>query len=184
MQYSERLLHLINKRKFFYCVSLLLVTFLLLISKQEYILGVLVENNPFYGLSNAKINSIETTTIDNFIRVKLEYSPNLVETNSPEFFKVTLTYTDTNQIVKHADSDIIVTKDGEEIYKASDEFSTPIVHTRNGLVLMSYVFPDPGTYIISVNIVGIYFNPIDPKQVNFTANIGESNNKYAIGITT
>ncbi|MDP9489335.1 MAG: hypothetical protein M3P28_03920 [Thermoproteota archaeon] len=66
-------------------------------SKQEYILGVIVENNPFYGMSNEKINSIESTTIDNFIRVKLEYSPNLVDPNSPEFFKFTLTYTDTNE---------------------------------------------------------------------------------------
>ena len=184
MGYSSQLSYLFYRRKFYYSVFLLLVAFLLLISKQEYILGVVVENNPFYGMSNAKINSIESTTIDNFIRVKLEYSPNLVDPNSPEFFKFTLTYTDTSEIVKHADSDIIVSKDGVEVYKASDEFSTPLVHTPNGLVLMSYVFPDPGTYIISVNIVGIYFNPIDPKQVNFTANIGESNNKYDIGITT
>lgn len=133
----------------------------------------MVENNPFYGMSSAKIHSVETFTNDRLINIKLEYSPNLVEPNSPEFFKVTLTYTDTNQIVKHADSDIVISKDGLELYKATDEFSRPIVHTPNGLALTSYSFKEPGQYIISVNIMGIYFNPVTPKHANFTLNVSE-----------
>jgi hypothetical protein len=167
------------------CFSLILffVFLLLLHYEQAYIHGQVVENNPFYGMSSAKISSVDSITNDSLINVKLEYSPNLVEPSSPEFFKVTLTYNATNQIVKHADSDIVISKDGLELYKASDEFSVPIVHTPNGLVLTSYSFQEPGQYTFSVNIVGIYFNPVTPKQVNFTVNVSESNDKYLIDIS-
>ena len=168
------------------CFSLILffVFIMLLYYGHVYLLGQVVENNPFYGMSSTKIHSVESFTNDSLINIKLEYAPNLVDPNSAEFFKATLTYKDTNQIVKHADSDIIISKDGLELYKASDEFSRPIVHTPNGLVLTSYSFKEPGQYVISVNIVGIYFNPVAPMHANFTANVSESNEKYLINIAS
>ena len=36
--------------------------------------GLMFENNPFYGLSNDPIRSVESITDDNLIRVKLEYA--------------------------------------------------------------------------------------------------------------
>jgi len=51
--------------------------------------AVIVENNPSYGLSKEKINTVESITNDELIRIKLEYAPEAIEIGSPEFFKVT-----------------------------------------------------------------------------------------------
>lgn len=144
--------------------------------------ALILENNPFYGQSNAEIKSVESITDDNLINIKLEYAPAEFQLGSPEFFKSTLFYNDTNEPVLHADTDIIVYKDGKELYKESNEFSQPYVHTPNGIVLSSYKFPGSGQYVISVKVVGVNFIPVDPKQVNFATNITESNDKYLVNI--
>jgi hypothetical protein len=142
--------------------------------------AIIIENNPFYGLSNAKIKSIQSLTNDNLINVKLEYAPESTQFGSPEFFKATLFYKNTNQRVLHADTDIIVSKDGKELYKGSDEFSQPYGHTPNGIVLSSYKFPSAGQYVVSVKITGINYMPVNPKQVDFATNVTDSDNKYII----
>jgi hypothetical protein len=76
----------------------------------------------------------------------------------------------------------MITKNGKELYKESTQFSQGNVHTPNGIVLSSYKFPGAGQYIISVKIAGINFIPITPKQVNFVANITESNHNYQVNI--
>ena len=146
--------------------------------------ALIVENNPFYGQSNAEIKSVESITDDNLINIKLEYAPAEFQLGSPEFFKSTLFYKDTNEPVLHADTDIIISKDGKELYKASNEFSQPLVHTPNGIVLSSYKFPDSGQYLITVKILGINFMPVNAKQVNFTANVTDSNDKHLVNIGT
>ncbi|HEY7228565.1 MAG TPA: hypothetical protein VH481_10620 [Nitrososphaeraceae archaeon] len=163
----------------------LLLVFFILFAKNEVgnINALIFENNPFYGLSNEKVKSIESTTNDNLINIKLEYSPQTVQTGSPEFFKVTLFYKNNNQSVLHADTDVIITKDGKELYKESNEFSQPYVHTPNGIVLSSYKFSGSGHYVISIKVVGINFMPVDPKQVNFVANVTGSKDKYLVNIT-
>ncbi len=165
----------------FYIVILLVF---ILFAKNEpgNINALIVENNPFYGLSNEKIESIEPTTNDNLINIKLEYAPQSIQTSSPEFFKATLFYKNNNQRVLHADTDITITKDGKELHKESNEFSQPYVHTPNGIVLSSYKFPRSGQYVISIKVVGINFMPVDPKQVNFATNITESNGNYLVNI--
>jgi hypothetical protein len=155
---------------------------LLLMNGTGNINALIVENNPFYGLSNDKIKFVESNTNDSSTKVKLEYAPTAIQIGSPEFFKATLFYGNTDKIVLHADTDIVISKDGNELYKASNEFSQPFVHTPNGIVLSSYKFPESGQYDITVKILGINFMPVNPKQVNFAANVTDSNDKYLIGI--
>ncbi len=128
------------------------------------------------------MKSVESTTKDNLINIKLEYSPQTIQPSSPEFFKVTLLYKSNNQSVLHADTDVIITKNGKELYKESNQFSQGYVHTPNGIVLSSYKFPAAGQYIISVKVMGINFMPVSPKEVNFVANITESNHNYQVNI--
>lgn len=144
--------------------------------------GLIYENNPFYGLSNGAIKSVESITDDNLIRVKLEYAPSAIQIGTPEFFRATLFHNEKNEIVLHADTDIAISKNGKELYKESSEFSQPFVHTPNGIVLSSYKFPDSGQYVITAKIVGINFMPVNPKQVDFIINVTESNDKYNIEI--
>jgi hypothetical protein len=166
----------------FFHIILLLAFILLLKNELGNLNALIVENNPFYSLDNEKVNSIESTTDDNLINIKLEYAPKAFQTGTPEFFKVTLFYKNNNQRLLHADTDIIIAKDGKELYKESNEFSQPYVHTPNGIVLSSYKFPSSGQYVISVKVLGINFMPVDPKQVNFATNITESNDKYLVNI--
>lgn len=144
--------------------------------------AVIIENNPFYGLSNVKINTVESVTNDKLIKIKLEYAPEIIEIGSPEFFKVTLYHADSNEIALHADTDIIVSKNGKDLYKASNEFSQPFVHTPNGIVLSSYKFPNSGQYEITVKVLGMNFMPVNPMHASFTTNVIDSNNKYLVGI--
>ena len=162
--------------------SFIFLLIFVLLSKNELanVNAVIVENNPFYGLSNEKIKSVESTTDDKLMKIKLEYAPQAIEIGSPEFFKATLYHVDTNEIALHADTDIVVTKNGKELYKASNEFSQPFVHTPNGIVLSSYKFPDSGQYEISVKVLGINFMPVNPTQASFTTSVTDSNNKYLI----
>jgi hypothetical protein len=164
--------------------SIIFLFIFVLLSKNELanVNAAIVENNPFYGLSNEKIKTVESTTDDKLMKIKLEYAPEAIEIGSPEFFKATLYHVDTQEIALHADTDIVVTKNGKELYRASNEFSQPFVHTPNGIVLSSYKIPDSGQYIISVKILGINFMPVNPIQASFTTNVTDSNNKYLIEI--
>jgi hypothetical protein len=164
--------------------SIIFSSIIIFLSENEVAVvnGVIVENNPFYGLSNAKINSVESITNDKLIRIKLEYAPEVIEIGSPEFFKVTLLHADKNEIALHADTDIVVSKNGKELYKASNEFSQPFVHTPNGIVLSSYKFPDSGQYVITVKVLGINFMPVSPMYASFTTEVIDSNNKYLVEI--
>lgn len=167
-----------------YIFYTLLLVVIILFAKNEIgdINALIVENNPFYGLSIKKVKSVESTTDDNLINIKLEYSPQTFHLGSPEFFKATLFYKNNNQSVLHADTDIIITKNGKELYKESTQFSQGYVHTPNGIVLSSYKFPGVGQYIISVKVVGINFIPVTPKQVNFAANVTESDCNYQVNM--
>ena len=163
---------------------ILLLSFILILKIPANVSGLIFENNPFYGLNNDPIRSVEAIIDDNLIKVKLEYAPSAIQIGSPEFFRATLYYNDKNEIVLHADTDILISKNGKELYKASSEFSQPFVHTPNGIVLSSYKFPDSGQYIITAKILGINFMPVSPKQVDFTVNVTESDDKYDIDIGT
>jgi hypothetical protein len=164
--------------------SIIFSSVIIFLSENEvaFVNAVIVENNPFYGLSNVKINTIESITNDKLIRIKLEYAPQVIEVGSPEFLKVTLFHADKDEIVLHADTDIVVSKNGKELYKASNEFSQPFVHTPNGIVLSSYNFPDSGQYVITVKVLGINFMPVKPMHASFTTNVIDSNDKYLVEI--
>jgi len=103
-------------------VLLLLVFILFTRNELGNINALIVENNPFYGLSNEKVKSVESTTKDNLINIRLDYSPQTIQRGSPEFFKVNLFYKNNNQSVLHADTDVIITKNGKELYKESNQF--------------------------------------------------------------
>ena len=166
-----------------FCSIILLLIFILLPENElENVNALTVENNPFYGLSNQRIKTVESTTDDNLINVKLEYAPEAFKIGIPEFFKATLSYKDTNEIALHADTDIVISKDGKELFKESSGYYKPYVHTPNGIVLSSYKFPDSGQYVISVKVLGLNFMPVNPKQVNFATNVTHSNDKYLIQI--
>ena len=66
---------------------ILLFGFVLILNIPLSVSGLIFENNPFYGLSNAPIRFVESITDDNLIRVKLEYAPLAIQIGSPEFFK-------------------------------------------------------------------------------------------------
>ena len=161
---------------------ILLLGFVLILKVPLNASGLIFENNPFCRLSNDATRSVEFITDDNLIRVKLEYAPLASQIGSPEFFRATLFHNEKNEIVLHADTDIAISKNGKELYKASSEFSQPFVNTPNGIVLSSYKFPESGQYVITTKILGINFMPVNPIQVDFKVNVTESKDKYNIEI--
>ncbi len=71
----------------FFHIILLLAFILLLKNEPGNVNALIVENNPFYGLNNEKVNSIESTTDDNLINIKLEYAPKAFQIWNPRIFQ-------------------------------------------------------------------------------------------------
>jgi hypothetical protein len=172
-----------SKIRLLHCFASLFLIILLSQSWFGIVLAVTVENNPFYGLSNTRINSIENLTNDKIIKVKMEYTTETIDLVSPVFFKITLYYSNTNKVVFHADTDVMISKDDNELFRESSQYSQPFVHTPNGIVLSSFKFPEAGQYLITVKILGINFVPIAPTDANFVADVTNLGDKYGINIS-
>jgi hypothetical protein len=150
--------------------------------------ALIVENNPFHRQSNAE-KFVKSLTHANLINIRLEYVPAEFQIGLSEFFKSKLFCKDTNKQVLH-EGDIIDYKDGNELYRTSNAFTQPFVHTPNGVVLSSdnfpdsgqYTIPDSGQYTIEVKVLGIEYMPVNAKQVNFIGNVTDSEDNYKIDI--
>ena len=175
-----------TRKKCFFYWTLLLVTFILLVSKSHtpLVYAVEVQNNPFYGLSDAEIHSFEAATEDKSINVRLEHSPKIFKNDNTEFFRISLFHNENQQRALHTDCDLIISKNGKELFKASNDFSQPFIHTASGIFLSSYEFRDLGNYTITIKIMGINYLPVVTKQVNFTATIANSSNENMINVAS
>ena len=76
---------------------------------------------------------------------------------------------DTSKLYEHIDYWTAVSKDGDYISGPST-----LKHTNPGIVTVSVVFPEDGSYKIDVGVEGILFQVIPVETATFTMNIGQA----------
>ena len=118
-------------------------------------------------MSNAKIQGVKGHTSDGKLLVELEYSPEVVKKDELIFFKINFFDSDSNDRTRHVDCDLIVRKSGMGLFKASKQYSEPLIHSPNGILLTSFGFNETGRYTLSIEVGGLNFFPIKPLFVDF-----------------
>jgi hypothetical protein len=147
--------------------------------------SVVVANNPFYSMSDAGIHSIKGKTSDGKLLIDLDYSPDLVKKGELTFFKVNFFNSDDGDRTRHVDCDLIISNGNAVLFKASEQYGEPLIHSPDGIMLTSFGFNKTGEYKVSVEVAGLNFFPIKPKFVDFTASVTHtSDNSSKIVLST
>ena len=94
--------------------SIILTGMLILPAFYQNSYSVVIANNPFYSMSNAKIQSVKGHTSDGKLLVGLEYSPEVIKKDELPFFKINFFDSDSSDRTRHVDCDLIVKKSGTE----------------------------------------------------------------------
>jgi hypothetical protein len=152
------------------CISLIISLLLLLyITTLQNSFSLVNSKSPF-SESNAKINSISSSTSDGKYFVNLQYGPE-VKSGEPTFFMVNMFDNNKDKQIRmrHVDCDFIIQRDGIELFKMSTKYGEPFYHSINGVMLPSFPFSERGNYAISVEIAAQLFIPITPVFANFSA---------------
>lgn len=145
----------------------------------------IVANNPFYSMSDAGIHSVKGKTSDGKILVDLQYSPNLVKKDELTFFKINFFNSDDKDRTRHVDCDFMIRNSKGVLFKSSEQYGEPSIHSPDGIMLTSFGFNKTGEYKISVEVEGLNFFPIKPLYVDFTATVTRmSDNSSRILLTT
>jgi hypothetical protein len=87
-------------------------------------------------------------------------------------FRVGFLQPNTNELQRHVDFNLIVLKDGKEVFSASNQTGQPQIplHSIPGTMdipLFTYDFQKAGEYTIKIPVFGILFNPIMPEEAEF-----------------
>ncbi len=80
-------------------------------------------------------------------------------------FTITFLNPETGMIEQHVDYDLIILKDGERIFKASEHLKRPIalLHSSYGVEKHTYEFTEEGSYTVRVAVIGFkmyWFEPV------------------------
>ncbi|HET7337032.1 MAG TPA: hypothetical protein VFJ23_03975 [Candidatus Nitrosotalea sp.] len=80
-----------------------------------------------------------------------------------------------NTVQQHIDYKVSLTQGDNQI------FGTPVTHTAEGSVSIPFQFQSAGTYQMTVQVVGILFQPIPPETASFTINVGNNSSVPEFG---
>jgi hypothetical protein len=80
-------------------------------------------------------------------------------------FTITFVNPETGVIEQHVDYDLMILKDGERIFKASEHLKRPIalLHSVYGVEKHTYEFIEEGSYTVRVAVIGFkmyWFEPV------------------------
>ena len=151
-------------------ISLFSVVSLICFTTFQNSFSLLDTKSPF-SESNATVSNISSTTSDGKYYINLQYGP-LVKNGDVSFFMINMFENSGNEQIirmRHVDCDFIIQKDGIELFKMSKKYGEPFFHSISGAMLPSFRFDEPGKYIISVEIAGVLFIPMEPVFANFSA---------------
>lgn len=127
--------------------------------------------------AHAQTGAMRTSTSGGTLDVLLEPSPLPIENKDQTQFKVTFLERGTDNVQVHVDYDIIiVSEDGREVYRASNESVQNAVigkplHTTTGIVTLETKFANLGDYTVKVPVEGVNFIPITPESAEFSITV-------------
>ena len=121
-----------------------------------------------YATSNGTI--LRSSTNASSLEVLLVPLSNI--SNEEVRLRVGFLQPNTNELQRHVDFNLIVLKDGKEVFSASNQTGQPQIplHSIPGTMdipLFTYDFQKTGEYTIKIPVFGILFNPIIPEEAEF-----------------
>jgi hypothetical protein len=113
------------------------------------------------------------TTSGGTLDVLLQSFPEPIKKDVQTNFKLTFDQKGTDIVQPHEDYDVIITKNGNQIFQASALAGHPNqpLHTTEGIATVPFNFHDSGNYTVKISVYGILFIPINPEFAEFPINV-------------
>ena len=99
------------------------------------------------------------------LNISFETIPVVPNTNDQTQLKINF-LNKQNETQAHVDYKVSVMQGSNQI------FGIPVTHTAGGPVSVPFQFQNAGTYQVTVQVVGILFQPIPPENAVFTVDVG------------
>lgn len=117
----------------------------------------------------AQINASDSKapTDGNSLDIDLQIQPFPVTKNIDSQFMIKFLQPSSQTVQVHVDYDFAITKNNNEVFRASSITGQPLLHTAEGTVKIPYKFTQDGEYSLQVSVMGINFIPIKTEQALF-----------------
>ena len=118
--------------------------------------------------------TVQITTADsnaptdgNSLDIGLQIQPFPITKNVDSEFMIKFLQPSSQTVQVHVDYDFAITKNNNEVFRASSITGQPLLHTAEGTVKIPYKFTQDGEYSLQVSVMGINFIPIKTEQALF-----------------
>ena len=106
-------------------------------------------------------------TDGNSLNIDLQIQPFPITKNVDTQFMIKFLQLSSETVQVHVDYDFAITKNNNEVFRASSITGQPLLHTAEGTVKIPYKFTQDGEYSLQVSVMGINFIPIKTEQALF-----------------
>lgn len=106
-------------------------------------------------------------TDGNTLDIGLQIQPFPITKNVDSQFMIKFLQPSSQTVQVHVDYDFAITKNNNEVFRASSITGQPLLHTAEGTVNIPYKFTQDGEYSLQVSVMGINFVPIKTEQALF-----------------
>ncbi|CUR51655.1 exported protein of unknown function [Nitrosotalea devaniterrae] len=108
--------------------------------------------------------------------LNISFEPNPATPNPGDQTELKISFLNKqNTVQQHIDYKVSLTQGDNQV------FGTPVTHTAEGAVTIPFQFQSAGTYQMTVQVVGILFQPIPPETASFTINVGNTSSVPEFG---
>ena len=118
--------------------------------------------------------TVQITTADskaptdgNSLDIGLQIQPFPITKNVDSQFMIKFLQPSSQTVQVHVDYDFAITKDNNEVFRASSITGQPLLHTAEGTVKIPYKFTQDGEYSLQVSVMGINFIPLKTEEALF-----------------
>lgn len=123
-------------------------------------------------LTLASSNSTVMRDLTNGSSLEVILAPLQTTPDDEMQFRIRFLQPNKNELQEHIDFDFIILKNGEEVFRASNQTGQPNIplHSIPGTIdipIFTYDFHKSGEYTIQIPVFGILFNPIKPEEAEF-----------------
>ena len=106
-------------------------------------------------------------TDGNSLNIDLEIQPFPITKNVDSQFTIKFLQPSSETVQVHVDYDFAISKNNNEVFRASSITGQPLLHTAEGTVKIPYKITQAGEYSLQVSVMGINFIPIKTEQALF-----------------
>jgi hypothetical protein len=106
-------------------------------------------------------------TDGNSLSIDLQIQPFPITRNVDTQFAIKFLQPSSETVQVHVDYDFAITKNNNEVFRASSITGQPLLHTAEGTVKIPYKFTQDGEYSLQISVMGINFIPIKTEQALF-----------------